>query len=100
MDRIHTKRDSHEGVPADYILEVVCSREMEAEIKALVASAMPAPQFQLRSVRMNPAHAHGQVDLQAGYGTADRDDRIAEEAVRTLSQRPGVTSARWSVADG
>jgi putative Mg2+ transporter-C (MgtC) family protein len=99
MDRMHATRDSHQAMPADYVFEVVCHRELEAEIKAFVASVMPAPQFQLRSVRVNPAHAHGQVDLQAGYATASRDDQTAEEAVRTLSQRPGVTSARWSVVD-
>jgi hypothetical protein len=48
---------------------------------------------------MHPAHAADQVDLQAGFSTADRDDLVAEDAVRTLAQRPGVTFARWSIAD-
>jgi putative Mg2+ transporter-C (MgtC) family protein len=99
MDRVHAKRDNHEAMPADYILEVVCQREVETDMKAVVANAMPPPQFRLRSIQVNPAHAQGQVDLQAGYATAARDDEIAEQAIRTLSRRPGVTSARWSVVD-
>jgi putative Mg2+ transporter-C (MgtC) family protein len=27
-----------------------------------------------------------------------RNDQVAEDAVRTLSQQPGVTSVRWSIA--
>jgi putative Mg2+ transporter-C (MgtC) family protein len=100
MDRRrHNTSDGHEAMSADYILEVVCHREMEAEVKALVAGVMPAPKFQLRSVRARAAHGAEHVDLQAGYAAAARNDRVAEEAVRTLSQRPGVTSAQWSIAD-
>jgi putative Mg2+ transporter-C (MgtC) family protein len=100
MDRRrHNTVDGREAMPADYILDVVCHREIEAEVKALVASVMPPPQFQLRSVCARPAHAADHVDLQAGYASAARDDGVAEEAVRTLSQRPGVALARWSIAD-
>jgi putative Mg2+ transporter-C (MgtC) family protein len=100
MDRRrHTPRRALEATPADYILEVVCLRETEADVKALVANVMPAPQFQLRSLRTLPMHAADQVGLEAGYVTAARDDHLAEEAVRALSQRPGVTLARWSIAD-
>ena len=97
--RRHGTVEGHEPVAADYVLEVLCLRELEAEVKTLLTSAMPTPRFQLRSVRTHPAHAAELVDLQAGYTTATRDDTAAEEAVRTLSQRSGVTSARWSIAD-
>jgi putative Mg2+ transporter-C (MgtC) family protein len=99
MDRRHAKDGSREATPSDYILETVCLRAVEAEIKELLASCMPSPRFRLRSVRTHPAHAADQVDLQASFSTADRDDLVAEDAVRTLAQRPGVTSARWSIAD-
>jgi putative Mg2+ transporter-C (MgtC) family protein len=59
---------------------------------------MPRPQFQLRAVRALPAHAAEQVELQAAFETAARDDHVAEDAVRTLSQQPGVTSVRWTIA--
>jgi putative Mg2+ transporter-C (MgtC) family protein len=98
MDRRHALKDGREATPADYILEVVCHREVEAETKAFVASVMPPP-FRLRSLRVHPAHAHGQVELQAGYVATGRNDQHAEEAVRTLSQQPGVTSVRWTVVD-
>lgn len=100
MDRRHNPDGAgHAAKPTDYILEVVCLREVEAETKVLVAGGLPRPQFQLRSVRRHPAHAADQVDLQASYTATDRHDEVAEEAVRTLSQKPGVTLARWSIAD-
>ena len=98
MDRVHG-RGGRDGTPADYLLEVVCGRQVEAEVKAVVAQVMPRPQFQLRGVRALPAHAAEQLDLQADYETAVRNDRAAEDAVRTLSQQPGVTSAHWSIAN-
>ena len=98
MDRMH-REGGREAAPADYVLEVVCGRQVESEIKALVAQAMPRPQFQLRSVRALPVHAAEQVELQAEFETAARQDEVAEDAVRTLSQQPGVTSVRWSIAN-
>jgi putative Mg2+ transporter-C (MgtC) family protein len=100
MDRRrHRKSASREATPSDYVLDAVCLREVEAEIKDLLASSMPSPRFLLRSVRMHPSHAVDQVELQATYNTDQRDDRAAEDAVRTLAQKPGVTFARWSIAD-
>jgi putative Mg2+ transporter-C (MgtC) family protein len=98
MDRVHKLR-GRDVTPADYILEVVCGRQVEGEIKALITQAMPAPAFQLRAVRALPAHAAEQVELQAEYETAARHDEVAVDAVRTLSQQAGVTSARWSIAN-
>jgi putative Mg2+ transporter-C (MgtC) family protein len=97
MDRVHKQR-GRDVTPADYLLEVVCGRQVEAEIKALVAQAMPGPAFQLRAVRTLPAHAAEHVELHAEFETADRQDHVAEDAVRTLSQQPGVMSVRWSIA--
>lgn len=97
--RRHTAGDASQTMAAEYTLEVVCHRETEGDMKTLVARVMPAPQFRLRWLRAVPTHGADQVDLEAGYATASRDDHAAEEAVRTLSQRPGVTLARWSIAD-
>jgi hypothetical protein len=49
----------------------------------------------LVAVRAQPTD---QSELRVDYATARRDDRVAEDAIRTLSQRPGVNSARWSIA--
>ena len=57
------------------------------------------PQFQLVAVRKLPTFAADQSELRVDYATAGRDDRVAEDAIRTLSQQPGVNSARWSIAD-
>jgi putative Mg2+ transporter-C (MgtC) family protein len=97
--RRHRRGASRETTPSDYVLEAVCLREVEAEIKSLLDRCMPSPGFRLRSVRTHPAHAADQLDLQATFHTADRDDQAAEEAVRALAQRPGVTFARWTIAD-
>jgi putative Mg2+ transporter-C (MgtC) family protein len=98
MDRVH-KESGRDATPADYVLEVVCGRQVEADIKALVAQAMPRPAFQLRAVRTRPAHAAEQVELQAEFETAARHDHVVEDAVLVLSQQPGVTSVRWSIAN-
>jgi putative Mg2+ transporter-C (MgtC) family protein len=97
MDRAH--KGGRDTTPADYLLDVVCGRDVEAEIKAVLAQSMPRPAFQLRGVRALPAHAAEQMALQADYATAVRDDGAAEDAVRMLSQQPGVTSVRWSIAN-
>jgi putative Mg2+ transporter-C (MgtC) family protein len=98
MDRAHTK-GGRDVTPAEYTLNVVCGHRMEAEIKALVAQAMPRPQFKLRAVHALPANAVGQTELRADYRTAVRDDQFAEDAVRALSQQPGVASVRWSIVN-
>lgn len=98
MDRVHGL-GGRDVIPAEYVLDVVCGRQMEAEIKTLVAQAMPPPQFRLRGVRALPAHAADQMELRADYQCTARNDKAAEEAVRTLSQQPGVTSVRWNIAN-
>ena len=95
MDRVH--KGGRDATPADYVLEVVCGRQMETGIKAMLAQTMPHPRFRLRAVRTLPLHAADQVGLQADYATAVRDDEAAEDAVRMLSQQPGVTSVRWTI---
>jgi putative Mg2+ transporter-C (MgtC) family protein len=72
---------------------------VQAEVKAVLAQSMPRPAFQLRGVRALPAHAAEHMELQADYATSVRDDTAAEDAVRTLSQHPGVTSVRWGIAN-
>ena len=98
MDRVHTT-GGRDVTPAEYVLDVVCERQTEAEIKALIAQAMPPPTFQLRALHASPARAADQMQLRADYATAVRDDRVAEDAVRTLSQQPGITSVRWSITN-
>lgn len=98
MDRASTK-GGRDVTSAEYTLEVVCDRQVEAEVKTAIAAAMPRPQFQLVAVRAQPTFAADQSELRVDYATARRDARVAEDAIRTLSQRPGVNSARWSIAD-
>ena len=96
MDRAHTK--GRDATPADYILEVVCQRQVETEIRALVAVALPSPRCQLRAIHVNRAQGPDAVELQAEFAATVRDDDSAVDAVRTLSEQPGVTSVRWSIA--
>ncbi|MDP9165131.1 MAG: MgtC/SapB family protein [Actinomycetota bacterium] len=96
MDRAHSK--GRELVPADYVVDVVCERRVEAEVRALVAVALPPTTFRLRGIQVNPAQDPDAVRLQAEFATAARDDDSAVDAVRTLSGQPGVTSVRWSIA--
>lgn len=96
MDRMHHTA-GRDIMPADYILDVVCSRDAEDDVKAAITTAMPAPQFRLRAVRALTARAPGQIELRAEYSSAVRDDQFAEDAVRALSLRPGTASARWII---
>jgi putative Mg2+ transporter-C (MgtC) family protein len=48
-------------------------------------------------VRLQQVSSPDQIALQADYATEVREDGVAEDAIRTLSQQPGVTSARWSI---
>ena len=97
MDRAHA-RAGRDAAPAEYRLHLVCGTAAEAEMRALVTRALPSPQFQLRALHALPVHAAGQTELRADYATDSRNDRAAEDAVRSLSQRPEVTSVRWTVS--
>jgi putative Mg2+ transporter-C (MgtC) family protein len=99
MDRVHTAGRSREVAAADYLLQVMCTRESSADIKASISTALPSPQFRLRALRTRSAHALGHVEVEAEYSTAARDDESAETAVRALSQQDDVTSVSWRIAD-
>lgn len=94
MDRMH-HQTGRDVTPANYTLDVVCGRDDESAVRAFLADAMPPPQFQLRTLSCLPTFSAEQVELQAEYTTAARDDHYAEDAVRALSQRPGATSVGW-----
>lgn len=96
MDRAHSKE--RDATPADYVLEVVCHRDVETETRALLGSALPEATFQLRAIRLNRAQGPDALELQAEFAAGARDDDSAVKAVRALSERPGVTSVRWSIA--
>lgn len=53
MDRAHSK-GGRDVSSADYLLNVVCARRVEAEVKALLTQTMPRPAFQLRAVSAMP----------------------------------------------
>lgn len=99
MNRRRAAGGSHEATPTEYVLQVACLREAQVEIKDVIANGMPRPRFQLRSLGTHQARTADQVDLQAHFTAADRDDEVAEAAVRRLGQRPEVTFVRWSIAD-
>jgi putative Mg2+ transporter-C (MgtC) family protein len=96
MDRAHSKR--RDATPAEYVLEVVCQRAVEEELRVLISEALPSKELQLRGIQVNRAQGPDTVQLQAEFATAARDDDSAVDAVRALSPRPGVTSVRWSIA--
>src|SRR5213078_4426690 len=90
MDGAHSKR--RDATPAEYVLEVVCQRGVEEDVRVRVSEALPPPAFQLRAIHLDRAQGPDAVRLQAEFLTAARDDDSAVDAVRALSQRPGVTS--------
>ena len=98
MDRAHA-RTGRDAAPAEYRLNLVCGTTVESEMRALVARALPSPQFHLRALHALPVYAAGYTELRADYTTDSRNDSAAEDAVRNPSQQPEVTSVRWTTAE-
>lgn len=98
MDRAHAQ-SGRDVTSADYLLHVVCGRRVEVDVKSSVAQAMSAPMFRLRAISALPTNAPEEVELRAEFTTSTRDDEVAENAVRMLSQQRGVTSVRWSITN-
>jgi len=96
MDRAQSAR--REATPAEYVLEVVCGRSVEDDLRVRVSEALPSPAFHLRGIHLDRAQGPDSVRLQAEYLTAARDDDGVVATVRALSLQPGVTSVRWSIA--
>jgi putative Mg2+ transporter-C (MgtC) family protein len=96
MDRARS-RAGREIPPADYVFEVECAVDAQSRVKLSLLDALTQPGFQLTSVRSVAATAIDQVGLHAELSAQTRDDDVLENAVRSLSADPDVSSARWSV---
>ncbi len=95
MDRVHFQT-GREVAPADYLLEVVCERDAEPAVRALIVDAVTGPGLRLKSLGRRDAETPHEVVLSADVSAARRDDAQLESAVRALSAQPTVRSVRWS----
>lgn len=96
MDRLHF-RIGREMPPADYIVEVECSRDAELAVRALVVQAVSRPGFALKVLRSADTRIASEIRLHAELTAAERDDTLPEGAVGALSAEPAVRSVRWSI---
>ncbi len=95
MDHAHLW-GGRENPAADYLVEVVCGADAEAEVRAVIVGASSRPGFQLNSLRSSANLTPGEVDVRAELSTATRDDAHVEKALGAVNLDPRVTSFRWS----
>ncbi|MBJ7340362.1 MgtC/SapB family protein [Mycolicibacterium sp.] len=95
MDRAHLW-GGRENPAADYLVEVVCGAEAEAEVRSTIVGAASRPGFQLNSLRSSTDSSTGEIDVRAEVSTLTRDDADVETAFGAVNGDPRVTSFRWS----
>jgi putative Mg2+ transporter-C (MgtC) family protein len=98
MDRVksHTGR---EVSPAEYVLDVACRADAEAETRALILRTVTRPELTLRSLLSTAGKTPDEVRLRAELSADVRDDKALEEVVAAVSLHPEISSARWSIRD-
>ena len=69
-----------ENPAADYLVEVACSPDAEADVRAIIVTAAGRPGFQLNSLRSSSTSTPGEVDVRAELSTLTRDDADVEKA--------------------
>ena len=85
-----------ENPAADYLVEVGCSPDAEADVRAIIVTAAGRPGFQLNSLRSSSTSTPGEVDVRAELSTLTRDDADVEKSLGVVNQDPRVTSFHWS----
>ncbi|KHO27987.1 membrane protein [Mycolicibacterium setense] len=98
MDRVKS-RAGRETSPADYVLDVACRADAEADVRAVILRAVAGPELQLRSLLSTATSAPDEVRLRAELSADVRDDKVLEDAVANVSLQPEIRSARWSIRD-
>ncbi|MGV0740775.1 MgtC/SapB family protein [Mycolicibacterium sp. XJ870] len=98
MDRVKT-RTGRENSPADYVLDVACRADAEAEVRALILRTVTRPELRLQSLLSTAAKTSDEVRLRAELSADVRDDKIFEDAVASVSLQPEIRSARWAIRD-
>jgi putative Mg2+ transporter-C (MgtC) family protein len=95
MDRAKI-RTGRELPPVAYVLEVVCKREDEGAIRALILRVITGPGLQLKALRAFNTEPD-EVEVRADLAVSTRDDNLLEDAVSALSVESNVRAVRWSV---
>lgn len=98
MDRVKSGT-GREVSPAEYVIDVVCRADAEADTRALILRAVTRPELTLRSLLSKVSTAPDEVVLRAELSADVRDDKALEEAVTSVSLQPEIRSARWSIRD-
>ncbi|NMO01026.1 MgtC/SapB family protein [Gordonia sp. TBRC 11910] len=97
LDRQH--RESREDSPAEYIFEVRCPTDAEADIRRLVFDALSRPDLTVQSIAARDLPDDEGVRITVTALTDERDDREIEAAIADVIVAPAITEVRWSVAD-
>lgn len=98
MDRVKS-RTGREVSPVDYVLDIVCRADAEADMRALLLRTVNRPELRLRSLVSTVGKNPDEVRLRAELSADVRNDEVMEEAVASASLQPQIRSARWSIRD-
>ena len=84
-------------VETDYLIEVDCAAEEEANIRALLAAGNGQGGLGLRSLySRKPSHHGGPLRIYADFVAHPRIDDVVEQFVGRIGLEKGVVSVRWS----
>jgi putative Mg2+ transporter-C (MgtC) family protein len=98
MDRAKSLT-GRETSPAEYVLDVTCRLDAEADSRALLLRAATRPELRLRSLVSTVGTSPDEVRLRAEVSADVRDDGALQEAVASVSLEPAISSARWYIRD-
>ena len=98
MDGVKS-RTGREVSPVDYVLDITCGVDAEAEARALILRTVTRPGLNLRSLLSTVSRTPDEVRLRTELSADVRDDKVMQETVASVSLQPEIRSARWSVRD-
>ncbi|GAF45459.1 MgtC/SapB family protein [Rhodococcus wratislaviensis] len=92
-------------ISTTYVLQLRCSLAVEPHVRTMAVRAVSRPEFALRSVSSQElptdtaAGAKTVAEVTVTVVATERNDKLLEEAISTLSLEPEVTAVEWQVRD-
>jgi putative Mg2+ transporter-C (MgtC) family protein len=97
VQRINRQPLTSAEVQSGYVVNVVCTGEREAHVRALLLQGLSAQGIHLRRLDSSNIEDSDRVEVLAVLSADRRSDSVLEQVVGRLSLEPSVTAARWRV---
>jgi putative Mg2+ transporter-C (MgtC) family protein len=97
VQRINRQPLASAELQSSYVVNVVCTGEREAHVRALMLQGLSAGGLHLRRLDSSNIEDSDRVEVLAVLSAERRCDDILEQIVGRLSLEPAVTAARWRV---